>query len=962
DTRIQSFVDSMMEGLPLTGKPSIPVSSLVLDKHGLARELALPVNDDSFENSVISAYRTANGVIYNPLNDRRTTRGVFHIADVGLPVPGDKIPVPPQVFGNLLEKALTPPDELMCLPWSSQWKQPIHTFVSLLLRPVVVPAIPGKSPEKSMEIRFFVPGGLVASLDFVESVFGNAGDPRLPRNDAALDVEHWVGHTGAVILAPHLLGLTKKEIGLPHSSDATEREKDFGMYWEDEAELYNDGQPYKISMRDERGTMVTIITDNYFGYCKKEVKTQISMSANLSGLAEEEHAGGALVFASYKLGDGFQPDKHITAEGHSFSEVQANLGDAIEVQPQGYAIDRRFGQIHYIPEDTLVDLHRQKVSWQKEGKEESLKLLPGRVYIYPSGYKVRLEKHAHAPSWHLTGTLPEGVMIHKPSTVSGGGKSEISKTLWNAILSGPIYVHDFERDMELVADILGRDYSGHYRSELADEVGDKSLRSILSSERSLGSVVKLLMPSDDYTSVYNDWLRSIPNYILAQVFIIKRFYRKDWGDDWRSHFSVDTVNGFPGHELKYHGRKVVGNYLRVGLGENDAWHTYKLRQDFSPTDKVQMEDDITASVVVPSEWLKDSIRADERHPSVKLVANCEWRLFQRPDEAIYPGYDEAAERDISGQAIFCSNYQPLTPDNIQSMVNDFFLMDAFSEPMQDHLREAHHNKTPYTVCSSKPRMMGDKPTRNPRYLQTRPDVEKPLDLYIAEMGVRLKRRLKMETPLVFPVDSVIAGRRNNPPEEGNRPLCVYGPLHYQELPELFMDYICSITGKSPSTTGAGSEGALTKGPFNALRATVDLNNALVSMILSGYDGYSTAAGYIGPRVRVDHDISLLIPEVWCRLSEEERDADWLISNGYMEKIEDFEHDGNPVLASRLGYRITSRFVRDFLGRVFDKPDAVFPREILRPETQGLDVYVDGVNNIAEAQKRVASGYFKDGSV
>ncbi len=47
------------------------------------------------------------------------------------------------------------------------------------------------------------------------------------------------------------------------------------------------------------------------------------------------------------------------------------------------------------------------------------------------------------------------------------------------------------------------------------------------------------------------------------------------------------------------------------------------------------------------------------------------------------------------------------------------------------------------------------------------------------------------------------------------PLAVYNPIHYQELPELFMDFICSLTGKSPSTTGFGSEGALTKGPFNA---------------------------------------------------------------------------------------------------------------------------------------------------
>ena len=39
-----------------------------------------------------------------------------------------------------------------------------------------------------------------------------------------------------------------------------------------------------------------------------------------------------------------------------------------------------------------------------------------------------------------------------------------------------------------------------------------------------------------------------------------------------------------------------------------------------------------------------------------------------------------------------------------------------------------------------------------------------------------------------------------------RGLAVYNPIHYQELPELFMDFICSLTGKSPSTTGAGSEG------------------------------------------------------------------------------------------------------------------------------------------------------------
>ena len=40
-----------------------------------------------------------------------------------------------------------------------------------------------------MEIRFFAPASLVSNLDFVERIFGNGGDPDLPENDSALDVD-----------------------------------------------------------------------------------------------------------------------------------------------------------------------------------------------------------------------------------------------------------------------------------------------------------------------------------------------------------------------------------------------------------------------------------------------------------------------------------------------------------------------------------------------------------------------------------------------------------------------------------------------------------------------------------------------------------------------------------------------------------------------------------------------------
>jgi len=88
----------------------------------------------------------------------------------------------------------------------------------------------------------------------------------------------------------------------------------------------------------------------------------------------------------------------------------------------------------------------------------------------------------------------------------------------------------------------------------------------------------------------------------------------------------------------------------------------------------------------------------------------------------------------------------------------------------------------------------------------------------------------------------------------------------------------------------------------------------------------------------------------------------LIENGLLERVEDFDLAGRRVLASRLGYRITSLFVERYLGRIFETPDAVLTEEILRPEKQGLELFASGVDAIVEAQRSVALNYFEDGSV
>jgi hypothetical protein len=145
------------------------------------------------------------------------------VTDGGLPIPRDKKVVPKVTFAALFRHAMNPPAELLQLPFTDHDPNPASAFVSLLIRPVLCPEVDGFCNEQSMEIRFFAPGALVSNLDFVESIFGNAGDPFLPVNDAALDCEHWSGHTGCVILAPHLVDVLKKDVGLPHYDDATER-------------------------------------------------------------------------------------------------------------------------------------------------------------------------------------------------------------------------------------------------------------------------------------------------------------------------------------------------------------------------------------------------------------------------------------------------------------------------------------------------------------------------------------------------------------------------------------------------------------------------------------------------------------------------------------------------------------------------------------------------------------------
>ena len=953
DRRIQAFIDRYL-GEDSSVHPRLPDTTLTLDEPGLARALSLPVDGDDFSSDLVSSYRVANGVLHNPRNDRRTTAGVFHVAEGGLAIPDDKKAVPIDVFARLLDLAFQAPPEHTLLPYTST--QPVdrqaHTWVSLLLRPLVVPEVPGFVSERRMEIRFFAPGGLVSNLDFVEGIFGNSGDPLLPVNDSALAPSGWTGHSGCIILAPHLNLIRKVDLGLPHVDQATDRQRRDGMCWSDESELYNEGKPFKLCARDESGVILTIVADNYFGYCKKEVKTQISYSANLFGLAEEEHSGGARAYISHNEGQEYATP----VCDQTVSDVVMANPDHFEMLSDGQARVLDIDDVVLVPGGTKFSLRDGTVSW--DNGDHSIRMRADTEYISPAGYRIHMVHNDADDQWYLEGTYGDSTTLHKCCTVSGGGKSEISKAISDTFLWGNAYSPDFEADMDAVDDILHRDYSTRFADPKLNGIDH---RPVLSTERSVGSVIKLLTPSSDFTDWYNDWINSIPAFRKELVFTIKRYYKPEWGDDWRSHFSVAPTNGRHGNMVRLDGQKVLVSMARVGFQPDGSWRLFTLRHDYAPAVKVQTEDDMTASIVT-----SPGVVTGPEGLSRKVVANCEALLFQRPDDAIYRGYDTQTERDMSGTDLFISNYQPLTREDVRAMRDDVVAFSKFTPPMRTFLSnfaDSDPSEQPkYVVSSADPRLIDGVRSRNPRYLQVRPDIAKPRETAIANLASHLYHGLPIDEPLPLPVDVVAAGRRNNPPEGKIPALCAYNPLHYMELPELFMEFISSMTGKSPSTTGAGSEGALTKAPFNALPAVFDLNSSFLSFVLSGYDGWLSSAGFIGPKVEVAHDISLLVPEIFCRMSPAERDAKTLIEGGYLEKLEDYDKDGELILASRLGYRMTEKFMRAYFGRIFLHPDTVFTPEMLRPELQDADIFADSVRTISTTHARVAKAYFDDGTV
>ncbi len=429
DARIQAFLDSYLSEVCPDGAPRLPSSTFVLDRLGLAREMSLPPDAPSFASPYLNSYRVPQGVLHNPKSDRRTTQGIFHIVEGGLPVPADKIAVPKQAFAALLRMALHPPEDVLALPFTANQEKQVRLFVTLLLRPLVCPATPRRSraaPWRSASSR---PPAWSAISISSKAFSATAAIPTFPkttpRSTPCIGAD-----TPAASSSRRTSPASRRRTSAcptttkpPNASAATACAGAIPTKPTTAAAPSN--SPAAIS----RGVMVTIIADNYYGYCKKEVKTQISYAANLFGNCEEEHAGGAIAFPAYVLGQEFYAGRTVLTKNVTFEDAMSHLGDRVDIKPERYAIDKLYPDVFYVPENSDFSVRDGWVKWPHAEGTHSLSLREGDVYVLPWGTKIRLRKQTGGTLWRLVASRADGTLCHKPCTVSGGGKSEISKSI-----------------------------------------------------------------------------------------------------------------------------------------------------------------------------------------------------------------------------------------------------------------------------------------------------------------------------------------------------------------------------------------------------------------------------------------------------------------------------------------------------------------------------------------------------
>ena len=100
-----------------------------------------------------------------------------------------------------------------------------------------------------------------------------------------------------------------------------------------------------------------------------------------------------------------------------------------------------------------------------------------------------------------------------------------------------------------------------------------------------------------------------------------------------------------------------------------------------------------------------------------------YRLFQRPDDAIHRGFDKQTEKDLSREEILSVILNASIKKMQKNKYQKHLLLKSIPTDAKLIKSSADKNgKESQFVSSANPRIVDGKPTKNPRYLQTRPDL------------------------------------------------------------------------------------------------------------------------------------------------------------------------------------------------------------------------------------------------
>ncbi len=144
DQRVQNFLNRYLDGVDQEPLPRLPSQTFILDRHGHGAGALAAAGRRQIQFRYRYQLPGQTAVCYTI---RPATGALPRDPSISLRVacrsPATKRRCRASALARLLKIALNPPQDLLTIPFTATQPEPAQMFVSLLMRPVVCPEIPG---------------------------------------------------------------------------------------------------------------------------------------------------------------------------------------------------------------------------------------------------------------------------------------------------------------------------------------------------------------------------------------------------------------------------------------------------------------------------------------------------------------------------------------------------------------------------------------------------------------------------------------------------------------------------------------------------------------------------------------------------------------------------------------------------------------------------------------------------